>query len=93
MSVAEIAESIKDRVAAGSFDSVVKFNCGDDGVLVVDNQTVSTQDQEADCTIGISLEDLQSIVAGELDPTGAFMQGKLQIEGDMSVAMKLGQVL
>ncbi|MCY6379170.1 SCP2 sterol-binding domain-containing protein [Hoeflea prorocentri] len=93
MSVAEIAESIKDRVAAGSFDSVVKFNCGDDGVLVVDNQTVSTEDQEADCTIGISLEDLQSIVAGELDPTGAFMQGKLQIEGDMSVAMKLGQVL
>lgn len=93
MSVAEIAESIKDRVAAGSFDSVVKFNCGDDGVLVVDNQTVSTQDQDADCTIGISLEDLQSIVAGELDPTGAFMQGKLQIEGDMSVAMKLGQVL
>ncbi|WP_136661181.1 SCP2 sterol-binding domain-containing protein [Nitratireductor sp. XY-223] len=93
MSVAEIAESMKDRVAEGSFDSVVKFDCGDDGVLVIDNQTVSTEDQEADCTISVSLEDLQSIIAGELDPTGAFMQGKLKVDGDMSVAMKLGQVL
>ena len=93
MSVAEIAESMKDRVAEGSFDSIVKFDCGDDGVLVIDNQTVSTEDQEADCTISVSLEDLQSIIAGELDPTGAFMQGKLKVDGDMSVAMKLGQVL
>lgn len=93
MSVAELADSMKDRVAEGSFDSVVKFDCGDDGVLVIDNQSISTEDQEADCTISVSLEDLQSIVAGELDPTGAFMQGKLKVDGDMSVAMKLGQVL
>lgn len=93
MSVAELAESMKDRVAQGSFDSVVKFDCGDDGVLVIDNQSISTEDQDADCTISVSLEDLQSIVAGELDPTGAFMQGKLKVDGDMSVAMKLGQVL
>ena len=93
MSVAELAESMKDRVAEGSFDSVVKFDCGDDGVLVIDNQSISTEDQDADCTISVSLEDLQSIVAGELDPTGAFMQGKLKVDGDMSVAMKLGQVL
>ena len=93
MSVADIAASLKDRVAEGYFDSVGKFDCGDDGVLVIDNQSVSTEDQDADCTIGVSLEDLQSIIAGELDPTGAFMQGKLKVDGDMSVAMKLGQVL
>ena len=33
------------------------------------------------------------MVDGDLDPTGAFMQGKLQVEGDMGVAMKLSQVL
>jgi putative sterol carrier protein len=93
MSVADIAASIKDKVESGSFDKVVKFDCGDDGVVVIDNQSVSTDDQEADCTIRVSLEDLMAMVAGDLDPTGAFMQGKLQVEGDMSVAMKLGQVL
>jgi putative sterol carrier protein len=33
------------------------------------------------------------MVARELDGTTAFMQGKLKVAGDMSVAMKLGPVL
>ena len=93
MSIQDIAAAIKDRVEAGSFDSVIKFDCGDDGVMVIDNQTVSNDDGDADCTVGVSLEDLQAIVDGELDPTSAFMQGKLKVDGDMGVAMKLGQVL
>ncbi|MEO4044174.1 SCP2 sterol-binding domain-containing protein [Hoeflea sp. CAU 1731] len=93
MSISDIAETIRPRVEQGSFSNVVKFDCGDDGVLVIDNQTVTTEDKEADCTIGLSLDDLESIVAGDLDATAAFMQGKLKIEGDMGVAMKLSQVL
>jgi putative sterol carrier protein len=44
---------------------------------------------EADCTITSSEEDFARIVAGELNPTSAYMTGKLKVKGDMGAAMKL----
>ena len=43
----------------------------------------------ADCTISASEENFQKIVAGEQNPTTAYMTGKLKIKGDMGAAMKL----
>ena len=37
--------------------------------------------------------DFQKLVAGQLDPTMAFMQGKLKVLGDMSVAMQLQNLM
>ena len=41
----------------------------------------------------MSLDTFKKMVARELDGTAAFMQGKLKVAGDMSVAMKLGPIL
>ena len=30
---------------------------------------------------------------GDLDPTAAFMSGRLKVDGDMGLAMKLGSIL
>ena len=48
---------------------------------------------ETDCTIKLSLCDLEDLIAGDLSPTTAFMTGKIKIEGDMSVAMALSQLI
>jgi putative sterol carrier protein len=44
---------------------------------------------DADTTITASGETFDKIVAGDQNPTTAYMTGKLKIKGDMGAAMKL----
>lgn len=45
------------------------------------------------CTIIMSATDFQAMVAGTLNPTAAFMSGRLKLKGDMGLAMKLQSVI
>jgi putative sterol carrier protein len=56
----------------------------DDGTV-----TVTEGGGDADVTISSSEETFQKIIAGEQNPTSAYMTGKLKIKGDMGAAMKL----
>ena len=56
----------------------------DDGAV-----TVTEGGGDADAVISASEETFQKIVAGEQNPTSAYMTGKLKIKGDMGAAMKL----
>jgi len=51
------------------------------------------QHDEAKCTVTLAGEDLLAIVGGQLNPQMAFMGGKLKINGDMALALKLSQIL
>lgn len=93
MNLDALAEKIRERVAGSGFDKSVKFDLGADGVIVVDGQTVTTEEAGADCTITISKDDFLALTSGDLNPTMAFMSGKLKVAGDMSIAMQLSQVL
>ena len=57
----------------------------------VENGSVDVVDGagEADVTISASQEIFEKIIAGEQNPTSAYMTGKLKLKGDMGAAMKL----
>jgi acyl-CoA dehydrogenase len=70
----------------------LKFDFGG-SVIVIDGKgdanVVSTEDKEVDCAISVSMDDLQGMMNGSVNPMMAFMSGKIKVKGDMGVAMKL----
>jgi len=96
--IAQITEGLTNAIGANSgLNSTLKFDFEGKGVVFIDGKstpnTVSNENKPADCTITVSLDTFKKMVAREIDGTAAFMQGKLKVAGDMSVAMKLGPIL
>jgi putative sterol carrier protein len=90
----EITDRMKLAVGADSgIGASVKFDLKGAGVIRIEGGSVSNDDLPADCTIIVSKDDFEKLAKGQLDPTMAFMTGKLKINGDMSVAMRLQPLL
>jgi putative sterol carrier protein len=94
----DITRELRERIGPDSgFGLVAKIDFEGQGVIRIDAQAnpnvVDNQDLPADCTIVISVQNLVKLYRGELDPTLAFMQGKMKINGDLAAAMKLGALL
>ncbi|WP_294767631.1 SCP2 sterol-binding domain-containing protein [uncultured Rhodoferax sp.] len=98
MSLASATEAIRAKVGDDSgLNATLKFDLGADGVIVIDGAStpnrVGNTDTDTDCTVGITLENLQALIAGDLEPATGFMAGKLKVSGDMGVAMRLQRVI
>ncbi len=77
----------------GGFDGSAKFVIENEGSIVIDESGVRAGDDDTEVTMTADADTFQSILEGDLDPTAAFMSGKLSVDGDMGTAMKLGSVL
>jgi putative sterol carrier protein len=75
------------------FDGVAKFVIPGEGAIVIDGDGVRAGDDEADVTLTADADVFRAILEGDLNPTAAFMQGKLTVDGSMGLAMKLGAAL
>jgi putative sterol carrier protein len=98
MDMQACTETLRAKVGDSSgLNATLKFDCGADGVAYIDGKsvpnTVSNEDKDADCTVAITLDNLNALLTGDLEPATGFMMGKFKVSGDMSVALKLQRVV
>lgn len=96
MNLADVTKIFKDNAEkATGMDKAMKFVL-DQGMIHIDfsgdSPSVTNEDKEADCVITTSVETLDGIRTGKVNPMMAVMTGKVKIKGDMSLAMKLQQL-
>jgi putative sterol carrier protein len=99
-SAREFFETLPGRVGpqgAHALDASYRFDVegagswrveSNDGALVV-----TESDGPADCVIRTDEQTFLRIVRGEQSPMGAYMTGKVKVEGDLGLALKLRDVL
>ncbi len=100
MPVEQIFQQLKDNFnadAADGLDLVFQFDIEDADkhhLIVKDGtcESVAGEHDDPSVTLIMNTETLQGIVSGETDGMQAFMAGQIRAEGDMMLAMKLGEL-
>ena len=85
--------ALTEKLIGSEFDGSAKFLITDEGSVIIDNDGVRISEEEADVTLSASAEVFEAIMEGEQSSTAAFMTGKLSVDGDMGLAMKLAGIL
>lgn len=98
MSLEDATAAIRMKaLTSPSLGHRIQFDLGADGVIHWDGSqsppAIDNTARDAETTITISLDDLRRLIAGLLNPTMAYMTGKLKIQGSMGVALKMSQML
>jgi putative sterol carrier protein len=98
MTLDDCTSAIRTKVGDDSgLNATLKFDCGEAGTIYVDARatpnSVDNRAADADCTVGITLDNLAAMLRGELEPATGFMTGRLQVQGDMSVALRMQRVV
>ena len=97
--LAKAVEILTEKMSGvEAFGATIRFDFDGEGAILVDGNNepptvTSDTDSEADCTITASEDAFREMMDGELDPTSAYMTGKIKIDGDMSAAMNVARVL
>ena len=91
--VNEAVAQLNAKMGGAGFDGTAKFAIEGEGSIIIDSDGARASDDDADATLTASTDVFKSILDGEMNPTTAFMTGKLTVDGDMGQAMKLSGVL
>ncbi len=82
-----------DPSRVGDLSASFRFDIEDAGSWHVDVEngavTVTESQESADCVIATDEETFLAVVGNEQSPMGAYMTGKIRVEGDTGLALRL----
>ena len=87
------AEQLKE------LNHTVLFDLGDDGKILLDATgdavtiTPNPDNDDAETTLALSVENMAKLINGDLNPMVAFTLGKLKVFGSKGIALKLSSLL
>ena len=91
--VTEAVAQLNAKMNGAGFDGSAKFDIEGEGAIIIDADGARAGDDDTDVPLSASTETFKALLDGEMNPTTAFMTGKLSVDGDMGQAMKLSGVL
>jgi putative sterol carrier protein len=91
--ITEAVAALNRKMAGAGFDGTAKFVIPGEGAILIDANGATASDAEADVTLTASADVFRAILEGDQSPTVAFMTGKLTVDGNMGLALKLSSVL
>ncbi|MGF1445687.1 MAG: SCP2 sterol-binding domain-containing protein [Pikeienuella sp.] len=86
-------EKVRALLEGQELEGSFRFEIAEEGVIMIRDGAVSTEDGEAEVTVRSDLETFRGMFGGELSATTAFMTGRVEVEGDVGVAMRLSALL
>jgi putative sterol carrier protein len=97
MTLDELTQGLRERLGDNpNLGATIKFDFGDEGAIFVDGTVnppvVTTGGGDAQCNLTLSKDDFETMAKGGLDPTMAYMTGRLKVD-DIATAMRIGAFL
>lgn len=91
--ISEAVVVLNEKLAGSDIGGTAKFDIEGEGAIMMDADGARAADEDADVTLSASADTFKAILDGETNPTSAFMTGKLKVDGNMGMAMKLASAL
>ncbi|MFD1343465.1 SCP2 sterol-binding domain-containing protein [Litorisediminicola beolgyonensis] len=90
----EAIKALNEKLGGEGIEGgTAKFDLEGEGSFILDQNGAREGDGDADVTLSAEPDVFRQMFEGDLNPTSAFMSGKLSIDGDMGLAMKLAALL
>lgn len=78
---------------ANGFAGSAKIIIKDEGAILLDASGARAGDGDADVTLTATADTFKGILEGNVNPTAAYMMGKLSVDGNMGLAIQLASAL